>query len=90
MNSYFIVVDSNPEPSARMKYYSRAADVEYWERAVDKGRHRTNPTTASCTGTCPSASSHVLQMGQARRPNLEAGCGLGHFTVAAHALGLPR
>ncbi len=87
MNTYFIVVDSNPETGARMKYYSRAADVEYWSELWTKvAPHQ--PYHRELRGHLP----HQLRATFSKwvKPGariLEAGCGLAHFTVAAHALG---
>jgi len=82
-----IVVESNSETGKRMKYYSRAADAEYWTE-LSAHRAKNEPYDRELRGHLP----HQLRDTFRRwvKPSarvLEAGCGLGHFTVAAHALG---
>jgi len=84
---YDIIVQSDVETGRRMKYYSRAADVEYWTEMWSKlAAHQTYDR--QLRGHLP----HQLRDTFSRwvKPGarvLEAGCGLAHFTVAANALG---
>ena len=87
MDGNIIVVEDNAETGRRMKYYSRAADVEYWTEMWTELADR-QPHDRELRGHLP----HQLRDTFARwvKPGarvLEAGCGLAHFTVAAHALG---
>lgn len=81
-----IVLDHDPTTGARLKCYSRAADIGYWtemwcqRREVSYVRERRGHLPHQLRATfrrwvAPGAKT------------LEAGCGLGHFTVAADALG---
>jgi len=81
-----IVVDHGADTGPRMKCYSRAADVEYWTERWMNVRHVTYERERR--GHLP----HQLRTTWKRwvEPGasvLEAGCGLGHFSVAADALG---
>jgi len=80
------VIEENRATGARLKRYSAAADVEYWT-----GRWRSAANVSykrEQRGHLP----HQLRTTFCRwvrigARTLEAGCGLGHFTVAANALG---
>jgi SAM-dependent methyltransferase len=81
-----MVVDHGADTGPRLKLFSRAADVDYWTerwqtaRGVSYERERRGHLPHQLRTTwkrCVEPGSSVL----------EAGCGLGHFTVAAHALG---
>jgi len=86
MNSYFIVVDSNPETGAPDEVTTRELPMWSMERAVDKAAPH-QPYHRELHGTCPISF-------EPRSPNgskpgariLEAGWGWDNFTVAAHAL----
>lgn len=85
MKGHLIVVENNPETGKRMKYYSQAADVEYW---TNLWTNTNEPYDRALRGHLP----HHLRATFRRKVKpgarvLEAGCGLAHFTVAAHALG---
>jgi SAM-dependent methyltransferase len=81
-----IVIDPDPVTGVRLKYYSQTADLSYctelWREAGETSYTRES------RGHLP----HQLRQTFRRwaKPGgrtLEAGCGLGHFTVAAKALG---
>jgi SAM-dependent methyltransferase len=81
-----MIVEQDPATGSRLKRYSRAADVDYWtelwQRSMNVSYERER------RGHLP----HQLRATFRRwvRPNartLEAGCGLGHFTVAIDAMG---
>lgn len=81
-----IVVEDDPETGRRMKYFSRRASVEYWTELWESAARQ--PYDRERRGHLP----HQLRETFSRwvKPAarvLEAGCGLGHFTVAARALG---
>jgi SAM-dependent methyltransferase len=81
-----IVVEQDRVTGVRLKHYSNTADIAYWtdlwKSAIDVSYVRES------RGHLP----HQLR-GTFRRwvkpgaRTLEAGCGLGQFTIAAHALG---
>ncbi len=81
-----IVVEQDDVTGPRLKYYSRAADVEFWTEmwhsaegvSYDREQRGHLPHQLRDTFT------HWVDVGSRV---LEAGCGLGHFTVAAAALG---
>jgi SAM-dependent methyltransferase len=81
-----MIVEQDPVTGVRLKYYSQAADVEYW---TDLWKQSTDTSySRESRGHLP----HQLRQtfGRWAKPKgrtLEAGCGLGHFTVAAHARG---
>jgi SAM-dependent methyltransferase len=81
-----IVVEHDPVTGVRLKYYSRAADVEYW---TELWRQNSGISyERELRGHLP----HQLRRTFSRwvKPGsrtIEAGCGLGRFTVAANALG---
>ena len=81
-----LVVEHDELTGPRLKYYSRAADVAYWtdlwltQRELSYARERRGhlPHQLRATfGVWVKPGARVL----------EAGCGPGCFTVAAHALG---
>ena len=81
-----LVVEHDQATGRRLKYYSQSADVAYW---TDLWRRRGEVSYArERRGHLP----HQLRATFRRwvppgARTLEAGCGLGHFTVAADALG---
>jgi SAM-dependent methyltransferase len=85
-NEHHIVVQDDQETGRRLKYWSRAADTAYWTELwaeVDDGSYRRE-----LKGHQPHQLRATFQRWV--RPGarvLEAGCGLAHFTVAAHARG---
>lgn len=81
-----IVLDHDAVTGARLKYYSQAANVEYWtdlwKQAGDISYVRAN------RGHLPHQLRQTFRRWAKRGGRtLEAGCGLGHFTVAARVLG---
>jgi SAM-dependent methyltransferase len=81
-----IVVEHDAVTGTRLKYYLQAADVEYW---TDLWRQagKTSYVRAS-RGHLPHQLRQTFRRWAKRGGRtLEAGCGLGHFTVAANALG---
>jgi SAM-dependent methyltransferase len=81
-----IVVEQDEVTGPRLKYYSRAADVAYWTDKWDAAR------SVSYERELRGHLPHQLRDTFARWATpgarvLEAGCGLGYFTVAASALG---
>jgi SAM-dependent methyltransferase len=81
-----IVVEEDPVTGVRLKYYSQTADVSYWTELWRQAGNR--PYTRESRGHLPHQLRQTFSR-WARRGGrtLEAGCGLGHFTVAAKALG---
>jgi SAM-dependent methyltransferase len=81
-----LVLEHDRVTGARLKRYSRAADVAYW---TERWQQTPHPSYArELRGHLP----HQLRATFSRwvppgARTLEAGCGLGHFTVAASALG---
>jgi SAM-dependent methyltransferase len=81
-----LVVESDAVTGIRLKYYSRAADVAYWTdlwrqcREVSYAREERGHLPHQLRDTF----SRWVKPGTRV---LEAGCGLGHFTVAANARG---
>jgi SAM-dependent methyltransferase len=87
MRDQVVVVEDDAETGRRLKYYARTADAEYWTELWDQ-LATAQPYDRERRGHLP----YQLRETFARwvEPNarvLEAGCGLGHFTVAAHARG---
>ena len=81
-----IVVDHNAVTGPRLKYYLQAADAEYWTD-LWKQAGETSYVRAS-RGHLPHQLRQTFRRWAKRGGRtLEAGCGLGHFTVAANALG---
>lgn len=82
----WVVAEVDADTGPRLKYYSRAADVAYW---TELWNSRAGPSYArEEKGHLPHQLDGILQ--RWIRPGgtvLEAGCGLGQFTVAAHAKG---
>lgn len=81
-----IVVEHDRVTGPRLKYYGRTPDVEYWtERWTAMG-------DVSYERESQGHLPHQLRATFSRwvragARTLEAGCGLGHFTIAAHARG---
>jgi SAM-dependent methyltransferase len=81
-----VVIERDPATGPRLKIFSRAADVEYWTELWENQRHVSYHR--EIRGHLP----HQLRATFGRwvppgSRTLEAGCGLGHFTIAASALG---
>jgi hypothetical protein len=79
-----IVVDRDADTGTRLAYYLQAADVEYWTD-LWKQAGETSYVRAS-RGHLPHQLRQTFRRWAKRGGRtLEAGCGLGHFTVAANA-----
>jgi SAM-dependent methyltransferase len=81
-----VVFEDDPETGPRLKEYSQPADVDYWTALW------RNPDPRSYARAEKGHLPHQLRDTFLKwvRPGarvLEAGCGLGHFTVAANARG---
>ena len=81
-----IVLEHDAITGPRLKYYVQAADVEYW---TDLWRQAGQPSYVRAKrGHLPHQLRQTFRRWAKRGGRtLEAGCGLGHFTVAANALG---
>jgi SAM-dependent methyltransferase len=81
-----VIVEDDQLTGPRLKRYFAAADVEYWTRRWDGA---TNVSYGrEQRGHLPHQLRRTfLRWVPAGSRTLEAGCGLGHFTVAARALG---
>ena len=81
-----LVIEQDPVTGARLKRYFRAADVGYW---TERWQSSPNPPyERELRGHLPHQLRSTFGRWVARgAKTLEAGCGLGHFTVAASALG---
>jgi SAM-dependent methyltransferase len=81
-----MVLDHGADTGQRLKRYFRAADVDYWTQrwlAVREVSYQREQA-----GHLPHQLRAIWKRWVAPGTKvLEAGCGLGHFTVAAHALG---
>jgi SAM-dependent methyltransferase len=81
-----IVVEHDAVTGPRLKRYSHAADVDYWTQlweaaqSVSYARELRGHLPHQLRGTFARWVERGARV-------LEAGCGLGHFTVAATALG---
>lgn len=81
-----LVLERDPITGARLKYYAQAADVEYWQAtwertgAVSYARETRGHLPHQLRGTFGRWVAPGARI-------MEAGCGLGHFTVAAYARG---
>lgn len=81
-----LVVERDRTTGPRLKYFGRTADVAYWTERwaavnnVSYERERQGHLPHQLRGTFARWVSPGAR-------TLEAGCGLGHFTVAASALG---
>jgi SAM-dependent methyltransferase len=81
-----ITIDYGADTGTRLKHFSRAADVDYWTERWRSARAVTY--TRELRGHLPHQLRTTWRRWVAPGASvLEAGCGLGHFTVAAHALG---
>ena len=82
----YLALEEDQTTGARLKRYFRAADVEYWTELWQR-----SPNTSyerELRGHLPHQLRSTFSRWVARgAKTLEAGCGLGHFTVAASALG---
>ena len=85
-----IVVDHDAATGRRLAYYLQAADVEYWTDLWKQQARETSYERAS-RGHLPHQLRQTFRRWATRGGRtLEAGCGLGHFTVAANALEIGR
>lgn len=87
VNGWTIVVDRDKATGPRLKYFAQPASVEYWTQLWEEISPQ-QPYNRQLRGHLP----HHLRWTFSKwvKPAarvLEAGCGLGHFTVATHALG---
>jgi SAM-dependent methyltransferase len=81
-----IVVEHDDTTGPRLKYYGRAADAAYWTARWEAARDVTYGR--EMRGHLPHQLRATFKRWVAPGARtLEAGCGLGHFTVAAAALG---
>jgi len=81
-----LIVEQDETTGSRLKRYTRAADVDYWtelwQRSADASYERER------RGHFPHQLRATFRRWvQPGARTLEAGCGLGHFTVAADAIG---
>jgi len=81
-----LVIEEDRATGTRLKHYSTPADVDYWTRrwqsAADVSYERAQ------RGHLPhQLRTTFCRWVTAGARTLEAGCGLGHFTIAANALG---
>jgi SAM-dependent methyltransferase len=81
-----IVLEQNQVTGPRLKHYFRPADVAYW---TELWASSPNPSyEREMRGHLPHQLRSTFNRWVARGARtLEAGCGLGHFTVAAAAIG---
>jgi SAM-dependent methyltransferase len=81
-----LVVEQDPVTGARLKRYFRPADVDYWTERWDASP--SPPYERERRGHLPHQLRSTFRRWVVRgAKTLEAGCGLGHFTIAAAALG---
>lgn len=81
-----VFLERNPDTGPRLKYYSRAADVAYWTELWN--RHEPVSYDREQRGHFPHQLRGIFNRWLRRSGRvLEAGCGLGQFTVAASAAG---
>lgn len=81
-----IVIEHDGLTGMRLKRYFKAADVEYWTSLWQGTRNVSYER--ELLGHLPhQLRTTFLRWVPAGARTLEAGCGLGHFTVAADALG---
>ncbi|MGH3388476.1 MAG: class I SAM-dependent methyltransferase [Actinomadura sp.] len=86
MTEHEIVLDDDRTTGARLKYFSRAADVDYWTELWKNSDNWTYER--QLRGHLPRQLRGTFTKWVAPGSRvLEAGCGIAHFTVAAHALG---
>ena len=81
-----IVVEQDRMTGVRLKHYANTADVAYW---TDLWKNATDVSYGrESRGHLPHQLRDTFQRwAEPGARTLEAGCGLGHFTVAARALG---
>lgn len=81
-----IVVDEDALTGTRLKYFSASPDVDYWTR---RWAHAGEVSYArEMRGHLPHQLRDTFRRWVSPGARtLEAGCGLGHFTVATHVLG---
>jgi len=81
-----MVVDQDSATGVRLKYYSQAADVAYWTALwkQDNGISYVREEHGHLPHQLRGTFRRWVEPGSR---TLEAGCGLGRFTVAANALG---
>ncbi|WP_188192429.1 class I SAM-dependent methyltransferase [Nonomuraea sp. SYSU D8015] len=85
MGDHVIVVDEDRETGQRLKYYSKNADVDYWTTLWASKKWTYD---RQLKGYLPRyLRDTFLKWVRPGARVLEAGCGIAHFTVAAHALG---
>ncbi len=81
-----IVLEHDGATGPRLKYFGRPADVAYWTERWDAVADPSYEREAR--GHLPHQLRATFRRWVAPGARtLEAGCGLGHFTVAAHTLG---
>jgi SAM-dependent methyltransferase len=81
-----VIREDDPETGPRLKFFSQVADINYW---TERWR---NPDQRSYARAQKGHLPHQLRDTFLRwvprgSRVLEAGCGPGHFTIAAHARG---
>jgi SAM-dependent methyltransferase len=81
-----MILEFDVDTGLRLKVYSRPADVEYWTSLWHQARGGSYGRSGR--GHLPHQLRDTWRRWvQPGSSVLEAGCGLGHFTVAANALG---
>jgi SAM-dependent methyltransferase len=86
MTDHEIVLDDDQTTGTRLKYYSQAADVNYWTELWKSSDNWSYDR--QIRGHLPrQLRSTFKRWVDPGSRVLEAGCGIAHFTVAAHALG---
>lgn len=87
MNGYVIIEQNSGETGRRMKFYAKPADANYWTD-LWMNLTATHPYDRELRGHLPhQLRSTFIKWVRPGARVLEAGCGLGHFTVAASARG---
>jgi SAM-dependent methyltransferase len=81
-----IVLDDDKTTGARLKYFSRAADVNYWTELWNNSDNWSYDR--QLRGHLPRQLRRTFKRWVPPGSRvLEAGCGIAHFTAAAHSLG---